>query len=176
MKKLFITLALLAMTAGTMVAQDVTNTTTATVEEPDRVEMRAMSKNPSGRDIATGLQVNDTHKCQKAEGQKCDKAEGAHKCQKAEGQKCDKAEAAHKCQKDGNTECHKAGQKCDKPDDQKCDKCKQAEIEAVTEQTPRGPVCRMQPNNGQGKEASIKDAQQAKQEAKAPKTVKLPEN
>jgi|GEM_PF-3095417 len=188
MKKIMLLLAAMAIATSSLSAQVTTEPVgTATVEEPDRVQMRALSKDPTGTDIVTSNQLKEVKKCDKVEGKKCQKAEGktcdkaeGQKCQKAEGKKCDKAEG-HKCQKaEGKTcekaegqkcqkdaahaDCHKAGEACTKPADQKCEKCKQAEIEAKTVQTSRGPVCRMQPNNGEGKEASIKDANEAKQE------------
>jgi len=189
MKKLMLTLAVLALSSNWLLAQDVTPVNGGTIEEPDRVEMRMMSKDPTGADVITSNQVKDeTPKCTKAEGHKCAKAEGktcekaaaakecakgeGHKCAKAEGKTCEKAAAAkecakgegHKCTKGEGKECHKAGEACTKPADEKCDECKKAEIEAKTIETPQGPKCRVLPNNGKGKEASIEEAKEAKED------------
>ncbi len=130
MKKFLLTLAVAALAASSMMAQ-----TNVPEVEPDRIQMRALSKNPTGMDIPTGYdapQVVDKKDCCKGkmEGKKCDKpadqqcpdckAEGMkHECKKAEGQKCDKAQGM-------KHECKKAdGKKCDKPADQQCPDCKE---------------------------------------------------
>ena len=139
MKKFLLTLAAVALAASSMIAQ--TNTTTPTTqEEPDRVQMRALSKNPTGMDIPTGYdspQVvaqkkheckdhKDGQPCTKPADQQCDdckaKAAAAAKHECKDGQKCEKAAAEKKdCCKDKKMD----GQKCDKPADQQCPDCKE---------------------------------------------------
>ena len=126
MKKFLLTLAAVALAASAMMAQ--TNVTTTTVEEPDRVQMKELSKNPTGRDVATGNmpQQQVKHECKdhkdgkpctkpadqqcpdckaKAEKQEC--KEGMKDCKKAEGMKCEKAEGK-KCEKAEGKKCEKA--------------------------------------------------------------------
>ena len=60
--------------------------------------------------------------CKKAEGMKHECKEGMKDCKKAEGMKCDKANAEKKdCCKDKKMD----GKKCDKPADQQCPDCKE---------------------------------------------------
>ena len=61
------------------------------------------------------------HKCQKAEGQECQKA-CEHKCQKAEGKECcKKAEGKECCKKAEGKECD---HKCQKAEGKECEhKC-----------------------------------------------------
>ncbi len=115
----------MALATSALMAQD---PATPVQEEPDRVQMRMMSRNPSGTDIPTGYdksQVVNTRKpeckdhkdgqpCTKPADQQCDdckaKAATPQKLQrsKAEGQQCKKAEGMkHEC-KEGKKECDKA--------------------------------------------------------------------
>ena len=75
MKKFLLMLAAAALTSSAMLAQ--TNVNNATVEEPDRVQLKAtMSKNPSGTDIATGMDKPQVvkHECKdRKDGQACNK-------------------------------------------------------------------------------------------------------
>jgi len=143
MKKFFLTLAAMAFATSALMAQ--TTVTNATVqEEPDRVQMRAMSMNPSGNDIPTGYDrpqvVNqpkheckdhkDGQPCTKPADQQCDdcKAKAAaaakHECKKGEGQQCNKAAAKHECKKGEGQQCNKAAAKheCKKGEGQLCNK------------------------------------------------------
>ena len=115
----------MALATSALMAQD---PATPVQEEPDRVQMRMMSRNPSGTDIPTGYdksQVVNTRKpeckdhkdgqpCTKPADQQCDdcKAKAAApqklQCNKAEGQQCKKAEGMkHEC-KEGKKERDKA--------------------------------------------------------------------
>ena len=147
MKKFLLTLAAVALAASAMMAQ--TNVTTTTVEEPDRVQMKELSKNPTGRDVATGNmpQQQVKHECKdhkdgkpctkpadqqcpdckaKAEKQEC--KEGMKDCKKAEGMKCEKAEGM-KCEKAEGKKCEKAeGKKCEKAEGMKHE-CKEGKHE-----------------------------------------------
>ena len=133
MKKFLLTLAALAFATSALMAQ---TPTVPVQEEPDRVQMRALSMNPSGNDIPTGYDkpqvVNQTkheckdHKdgqpCTKPADQQCDdcKAKAAaaqkHECKKGEGHNCDKAEGMkHECKKGESPkhECKKGeGHEC----------------------------------------------------------------
>ena len=143
MKKFFLTLAAMAFATSALMAQ--TTVTNATVqEEPDRMQMRAMSMNPSGNDIPTGYDrpqvVNqpkheckdhkDGQPCTKPADQQCDdcKAKAAaaakHECKKGEGQQCNKAAAKHECKKGEGQQCNKAAAKheCKKGEGQQCNK------------------------------------------------------
>ena len=152
MKKFLLTLAVVALAASSMNAQ--TNSSNDRPEEPDRVQMRELSKNPTGLDVPTGIdkaQVVDQQKheckghkdgqaCNKPADQQCDKckAEAAkHECKKAEGQCPEEAAAAkHECKKaEGQCpkeaaaakhECKKAEGQCPK-EAKKADCCKQGE-------------------------------------------------
>ena len=147
MKKFLLTLATVAIATSSLMAQ--TNTQ-GVVEEPDRVQMRELSKDPTGKDILTSNErpqvVAPKHECKdhkdgqpctKPADQQCDdcKAKAAaqkHECKKGEGQKCDKAGAmkqeckdgAKQCPKEGmKHECKEGAKKCDKPEGMnKCDK------------------------------------------------------
>ena len=122
MKKFLLTLAVAALASMAMMAQ--TTATNTAQEEPDRIQMRHLSKNPSGTDIPTGYdspQVvaqkkheckdhKDGQPCTKPADQQCDdckaKAAAAAKHECKEGQKCEKAAGMkHEC---------KEGQKCEK--------------------------------------------------------------
>ena len=120
----------MALATSALMAQD---PATPVQEEPDRVQMRMMSRNPSGTDIPTGYdksQVVNTRKpeckdhkdgqpCTKPADQQCDdckaKAAAAAKHECKDGQKCEKAAGMkHEC-KEGMKKCEKAeGQKCEK--------------------------------------------------------------
>lgn len=82
------------------------------------------------------------HKCEKAEGTKCEQAKAEHKC--AEAQKCEKSEGEHKCAKAEGKDLKKIGEmkcakgegehKCEKGEGHKCEKgeghkCEKAEGE-----------------------------------------------
>ena len=129
----------MAVATSALMAQ---TTTTSVVEEPDRIQMKSLSKDPSGQGIPTGYEMpqavaqkkheckdhKDGQPCTKPADQQCDDckakaaaAEQKHECKKAEGQQCEKAAGMkHEC-KD-----HKDGQPCTKPADQQCDDCKNA--------------------------------------------------
>ena len=145
MKKFLLTLAVAALASMAMMAQ--TTATNTAQEEPDRIQMRHLSKNPSGTDIPTGYdspQVvaqkkheckdhKDGQPCTKPADQQCDdcKAKAAaagmkHECK--EGQKCEKAAGMkHEC-KEGQKQCEKAATekkdccKDKKMEGKKCDK------------------------------------------------------
>ena len=140
MKKFLLTLATVAIATSSLMAQ--TNTQ-GVVEEPDRVQMRELSKDPTGKDILTSNERpqvvaapkheckdhKDGQPCTKPADQQCDdcKAKAAaqkHECKKGEGQKCDKAGAMKQECKDGAKQCPKEGMKheCKKGEGQKCDK------------------------------------------------------
>ena len=144
MKKFLLTLAAVALACSAMMAQ--TNVPTPVQEEPDRIQNRHLSKNPTGMDMPTGYDkaqtVADKKDCckDKKEGQACNKpadqqcpdckakAAAAQQCKKAEGMKCDKAAAGHECKKaEAKKDCckdKKKGQACNKPADQQCPDCK----------------------------------------------------
>ena len=144
MKKFLLTLAVVALASSAMMAQ--TNTTTQ--EEPDRIQLRHLSKNPTGNDIPTGYdapQVVKKHECKdhkdgqpctKPADQQCDdckaKAAAAAKHECKEGQKCDKAAMKHEC---------KEGQKCDKPAAEKKDCCKDKKMEGKKCDKPADQQC-----------------------------------
>ena len=135
MKKFLLTLAAVAIAASTMLAQEPVNS--AKFEQPDRAQMRELSKDPSGIDMATGMQqvkheCNDCkdHKpgqpCTKPADQQCDackaQAAAAQRCEKGEGHKCEKGEG-HKCEKGEGHKCEKGeGHKCEKGESHKCKK------------------------------------------------------
>ena len=133
MKKFLLTLAVAALASSAMIAQ---NTTTTSQEEPDRIQMRQFSKDPTGMDIPTGCdkaQVVDQKKheckdhkdgqpCTKPADQQCDdcKAKAAaapkHECKKGEGHECKEGQG-HECDKAmaPKHECKEGeGKKCDK--------------------------------------------------------------
>ena len=134
MKKFLLTLAAVAIATSALTAQN-TTPTQGTIEEPDRVQMRELSKNQTGTDIATGYEtpqvVAQKHECKdhkdgqactkpadqqcddckaKAAAKQCDKAAMKHECGKCEGSKCAQGEC-----KDG---------KCPKCEAQQCKDCK----------------------------------------------------
>ena len=144
MKKYLLTLAVAALASMAMMAQ--TTATNTAQEEPDRIQMRHLSKNPSGTDIPTGYdspQVvaqkkheckdhKDGQPCTKPADQQCDdckaKAAAAAKHECKEGQKCEKAAGMkHEC-KEGQKLCEKAAAekkdccKDKKMEGKKCDK------------------------------------------------------
>ncbi|MBQ1736688.1 MAG: hypothetical protein II040_00440, partial [Muribaculaceae bacterium] len=126
MKKFLMTLAAVALATGAIMAQTPANNTA--LEEPDRIQTRHLSMNPSGTDIPTGYDkpqaVAQKHECKKGEGQQCDKAAMKHECKKGEGQQCDKAAMKHECKKGEGQQCDKAAMKheCKKGEGQQCDK------------------------------------------------------
>ena len=109
MKKFLLTLAAMAVATSALMAQ---TTTTTVVEEPDRIQMKSLSKDPSGQGIPTGYEMpqavaqkkheckdhKDGQPCTKPADQQCDDckakaaaAEHKHECKKGEGQQCEKA-------------------------------------------------------------------------------------
>ena len=110
MKKFLMTLAAVALATGAIMAQTPANNTA--LEEPDRIQTRHLSMNPSGTDIPTGYDkpqaVAQKHECKKGEGQQCDKAAIKHECKKGEGQQCDKPAMKHECKKGEGHQCDKA--------------------------------------------------------------------
>jgi len=120
MKKFFLALAIVALAATSMNAQTAQQTAT-----PVKKECCKEHKDGQKCDKPADQQCPDckakaaAKQCDKAQGQKCDKAAMNHECKKAEGQKCDKAAMNHECKK-------AEGQKCDKPADQQCPDCKKA--------------------------------------------------
>ena len=127
MKKFLLTLAAMAVATSALMAQ---TTTTSVVEEPDRIQMKSLSKDPSGQGIPTGYEMpqavaqkkheckdhKDGQPCTKPADQQCDDckakaaaAEQKHECKKGEGQQCDKAAGMkHDCKKGEGQQCDKA--------------------------------------------------------------------
>lgn len=111
MKKFLMTLAAVALATGAIMAQTPANNTA--LEEPDRIQTRHLSMNPSGTDIPTGYDKPqavaqkheqckghmDGQQCDKPADQQCDdcKAKAAaaqkHECKQGAGHQCDKAAA-----------------------------------------------------------------------------------
>ena len=140
MKKILLSLILMAFAATTMTAQTATQPAAQVKKEccknkkmdgkkcdkpadqqcPDCKAQAAKQCDKAAKqcDKATGMK----HECKKAEGMKHECKEGKkHECKKAEGMKCDKANAEKKdCCKDKKMD----GKKCDKPADQQCPDCK----------------------------------------------------
>ena len=144
MKKFLLTLAVAALAATSMIAQ--TNTT-GTIEEPDRVQMKALSKNPTGTDVPTGYDKPQTvaqkkHECKDhKDGQPCTKPadqqcpdckekaakqceKAAKQCEKAAGKQCEKAaKMKHECKEGQGKQCEKAaGKQCEKAAGKQCEK------------------------------------------------------
>ena len=142
MKKFLMTLAAVALATGAIMAQTPANNTA--LEEPDRIQTRHLSMNPSGTDIPTGYDKPQTvaqkheqckghmdgQQCDKPADQQCDdcKAKAAaaqkHECKKGEGQQCDKAAMKHECKKGEGQQCDKPAMKheCKKGEGHQCDK------------------------------------------------------
>ncbi len=133
MKKILLSLILMAFAATTMTAQ------TATQPAAQVKKECCKDKKMDGKkcDKPADQQCDD---CKKAEGMKHECKEGMKDCKKAEGMKheckegmkdCKKAEGVkHECKKEGmkkHQECkdHKDGQPCNKPADQQCPDCKE---------------------------------------------------
>ena len=142
MKKILLSLILMAFAATTMTAQTATQPAAQVKKEcckdkkmdgkkcdkpadqqcPDCKAQAAKQCDKAAKqcDKATGMK----HECKKAEGMKHECKEGKkHECKKAEGMK-------HECKKEGmkkHQECkdHKDGQPCNKPADQQCPDCKE---------------------------------------------------
>ena len=115
MKKILLSLILMAFAATTMTAQ------TATQPAAQVKKECCKDKKMDGKkcDKPADQQCPD---CKKAEGMKHECKEGMKDCKKAEGMKCDKAYAEKKdCCKDKKMD----GKKCDKPADQQCPDCKE---------------------------------------------------
>ena len=115
MKKILLSLILMAFAATTMTAQ------TATQPAAQVKKECCKDKKMDGKkcDKPADQQCDDCkkaeamkHECKKAEGMKHECKEGMKDCKKAEGMK-------HEC-KD-----HKDGQPCNKPADQQCPDCKE---------------------------------------------------
>ena len=134
----------MAVATSALMAQ---TTTTTVVEEPDRIQMKSLSKDPSGQGIPTGYEMpqavaqkkheckdhKDGQPCTKPADQQCDDckakaaaAEQKHECKKAEGQQCEKAAGMkHECKKGEGQQCEKAAgmkHECKKAEDQQCEK------------------------------------------------------
>ena len=167
MKKFLLTLAAVMFATSALMAQ--TPATNPTPEEPDRVQMKALSKNPTGMDIPTGLDkaqvVDRKHECKDhKDGQPCTKPadqqcpdckakaanapkheckEGMKKCDKAEGMKHECKEGMKKCDKaEGMKDCKKAeGIKCDKANAEKKDCCKDKKMEGKKCDKPADQQC-----------------------------------
>ena len=122
MKKFLLTLAVVAMASSALMAQ--TNTTTQ--EEPDRIQMRHLSKNPTGNDIPTGYDApqvkheckdhKDGQPCTKPADQQCDdckaKAAAAAKHECKEGKKECKEGMKHECKEGMKHECKEGMKVC----------------------------------------------------------------
>ena len=144
MKKFLLTLAAMAVATSALMAQ---TTTTSVVEEPDRIQMKSLSKDPSGQGIPTGYEMpqavaqkkheckdhKDGQPCTKPADQQCDDckakaaaAEQKHECKKGEGQHCEKAAGMkHECKKGEGQQCEKAAgmkHECKKGEGQQCEK------------------------------------------------------
>ncbi len=145
MKKFLLTLAAVMFATSALMAQ--TPATNPTPEEPDRVQMKALSKNPTGMDIPTGIDkaqvVDRKHECKDhKDGQPCTKPadqqcpdckakaanapkheckEGMKKCDKAEGMKHECKEGMKKCEKAEGMkhECKEGMKKCEKAEGMK---------------------------------------------------------
>ena len=134
MKKILLSLSLMAFATTTMTAQTATQPAAQVKKEcckdkkmdGQKCDKPADQQCPDCKaqaakqcDKATGMK----HECKKAEGMKHECKEGKkHECKKAEGMKCDKANAEKKdCCKDKKMD----GKKCDKPADQQCPDCKE---------------------------------------------------
>ncbi len=107
MKKVLLTafaaMAMFAMTAcNNQPAEATEDTTAAVAEQCDKPCMDTTAHEGCCEEMAAVEGQACEHKCQKAEGQECQKA-CEHKCQKAEGKDCCKKaegkECEHKCQK-----------------------------------------------------------------------------
>ena len=133
MKKILLSLILMAFAATTMTAQ------TATQPAAQVKKECCKDKKMDGKkcDKPADQQCDD---CKKAEGMKHECKEGMKDCKKAEGMKheckegmkdCKKAEGMkHECKKEGmkkHQECkdHQDGKPCNKPADQQCPDCKE---------------------------------------------------
>ena len=136
MKKILLSLILMAFAATTMTAQ------TATQPAAQVKKECCKDKKMDGKkcDKPADQQCPD---CKKAEGMKHECKEGMKDCKKAEGMKheckegmkdCKKAEGMkHEC-KEGMKDCKKAeGMKCDKANAEKKDCCKDKKMEANAE-------------------------------------------
>ena len=129
MKKILLSLILMAFAATTMTAQTATQPATQVKKECCKDKKMEGKKCDKPAD-----QQCDDCKAKAAEGMKHECKEGMKDCKKAEGQ-CPKEAAAKKdCCKDKNMaegmkhqECkdHKDGQPCNKPADQQCPDCKE---------------------------------------------------
>ena len=91
MKKFLLTLAVAALASSAMIAQN--TTTTNSQEEPDRIQMRHLSKDPSGMDIRTG---NEKPQVADQKKHECKDHKDGQPCTKPADQQCDdcKAKAA----------------------------------------------------------------------------------
>ena len=142
MKKLLLSLALVAFAATSMTAQTANISSSQIKKECCKDHKDGQKCDKPADQQCPDCKAQAAKQCDKA-GKQCDKA--AKKCDKAEGMKheckegmkeCKKAEGMkHEC-KEGMKDCkkaegmkheckdHKAGQKCDKPADQQCPDCK----------------------------------------------------
>ena len=123
MKKLLLSLVLMAFAATSMTAQT-TNQNAAPVKKECCKEHKdgQQCNKPADQQCADCKEkAAQKHECKKAEGKQCEKAAQKHECKKAEGKQCDKAAMKKDCCKDKKME----GKKCDKPADQQCPDCKE---------------------------------------------------
>ena len=122
MKKLLLSLVLMAFAATSMTAQT-TNQNAAPVKKECCKEHKdgQQCNKPADQQCADCKEkAAQKHECKKAEGKQCEKAAQKHECKKAEGKQCDKAAMKKDCCKDKKME----GKKCEKPADQQCPDCK----------------------------------------------------
>ena len=139
MKKLLLSLVLMAFAATSMTAQT-TNQNAAPVKKEcckEHKDGQQCNKPADQQCTDCKEKAAQKHECKKAEGKQCEKAAQKHECKKAEGKQCEKAAQKHECKKAEGKQCDKAamkkdcckdkkmeGKKCDKPADQQCPDCK----------------------------------------------------
>ena len=129
MKKILLSLILMAFAATTMTAQTATQPAAQVKKECCKDNKAGQKCDKPADQQCPGCKAQAANQCNKAAKQ-CDKAqgmkheckEGMKDCKKAEGMKCDKANAEKKdCCKNKKMD----GKKCDKPADQQCPDCKE---------------------------------------------------
>ena len=142
MKKFLLTLAVVAFSTSAMIAQN-GNATNNVQEDPARLQMMHLSRNPTGNDIATGYDqpqaVSQKHEqckghkdgeaCNKPADQQCPdckaKAAAKKECKQEAGKQCEKA-AGKQCEKAAGKQCEKAaGKQCEKAAGKQCEKAAQ---------------------------------------------------
>ena len=129
MKKILLSLILMAFAATTMTAQTATQPAAQVKKEcckdkkmdGQKCDKPADQQCPDCKEKAKGMKD-----CKKAEGMKHECKEGMKDCKKAEGMKHECKEGMKDCKKaEGMKHECKEGQKCDKPADQQCPDCKE---------------------------------------------------